>query len=268
MSTIHARAAGTAEVAEVDAGAGRLRLYNVVIGLIHLVQGIAMLALSNDFSLPVTRSFLTGPPGTDPAQEAWFGVALGPAVALFLFFAAADHLLMAAPGVNRWYNGMLANERNDARWIEYSVSASLMIVLIAMITGVSDIGALIAIAGVNACMLFFGLMQEAISRPSTGKVNWMPFIYGCFAGAMPWAIIALQVASSESRAGEGPPGFVYVIIVSLFLAFNSFAVNMVLQYKRVGPWRSYLFGEKAYIVLSLVAKSLLAWQVFANVLVG
>ncbi len=70
MSTIHARAAGTAEVAEVDAGAGRLRLYNVVIGLIHLVQGIAMLALSNDFSLPVTRSFLTGPPGTDPAQEA------------------------------------------------------------------------------------------------------------------------------------------------------------------------------------------------------
>ena len=268
MSTIDARVAGTADAAEVDAAAGRLRLYNVVIGLIHLVQGIAMLALSNDFSLPVTRSFLTGPPGTHPAQEPWFGVALGPAVALFLFFAAADHLLMAAPGVNRWYNGMLANERNDARWIEYSVSASLMIVLIAMITGVSDIGALIAIAGVNACMLFFGLMQEAISRPSTGKVNWMPYIYGCFAGAVPWAVIALQIASSESRAGEGPPGFVYIIIVSLFLAFNSFAVNMVLQYKRVGPWRSYVFGEKAYIVLSLVAKSLLAWQVFANVLVG
>ena len=138
----------------------RLRLLNAVIGLVHLAQGIAMLILSNDFSLPVTRTFLTGPPGTMPEQEAWFDVLLGPAVAVFLFLAAIDHLLMAAPGVNRWYNGMLANERNDARWIEYSVSASLMIVLIAMITGVTDIGALIAIAGVNACMIFFGLVQD------------------------------------------------------------------------------------------------------------
>lgn len=265
MSAIQASAAAE----EVDAAANRLRLYNIVIGLVHLAQGIAMLALSNDFALPVTRAFLTGPPGTDPAQEPWFTVALGPAVALFLFLAALDHLLMAAPGINRWYNVMLANERNDARWIEYSVSASLMIVLIAMITGVSDIGALIAIAGVNACMLFFGLLQERFSQPSTGNVNWMPYIYGCFAGAVPWAIIVLQIASAEARAtGEGVPTFVYVIIVSLFLAFNSFAVNMVLQYRRVGPWRNYVFGEQAYIVLSLVAKSLLAWQVFANVLVG
>ncbi len=268
MSTMPAATANPT-ASEVEADAGKLRLYNLVIGLVHLVQGVAMLALSNDFSLPVTRSFLTGPPGTDPAQEAWFGVALGPAVALFLFLAALDHLLMAAPGVNRWYNGMIASERNDARWIEYSISASLMIVLIAMITGVTDVGALVAIAGVNACMLFFGLVQERFSKPGAGSVNWMPFIYGCFAGAVPWAIILLQLASSESRTtGEGPPTFVYFIIVSLFLAFNSFAVNMVLQYRRVGPWRSYVFGEKAYIVLSLVAKSLLAWQVFANVLVG
>lgn len=252
-----------------ESDARRLRMYNVVVGLIHLVQGIAMLALSTDFSLPVTRGFLTGPPGTAPTQESWFTVALGPAVAAFLFLAAIDHLLMAAPGVNGWYSGMLANERNDARWIEYSISASLMIVLIAMISGVSDITALIAIAGVNAAMIFFGLVQERFNRPSSGDINWMPYIYGCFAGAVPWAIVALQLASSEARAPRGgPPTFVYGIVVSLFLLFNTFSVNMVLQYKRVGPWRSYLFGERAYILLSLIAKSALAWQVFANVLVG
>lgn len=43
---------------------------------------------------------------------------------------------------------------------------------------------------------------------------------------------------------------------------------MVLQYRQVGPWRDYLFGEKAYIVLSLTAKSALAWQVFAGTLAG
>ena len=256
----------TETAAEVYEQAGSLRVYNLVIGLIHLAQGIAMLVLSNDFTLPVTRTFLTGPPGTAPAQEAWFDVRLGPAVAAFLLLAALDHLLMAAPGVNRWYTGMLAQRRNDARWIEYSVSASLMIVLIAMITGVSDIGALIAIAGVNACMIFFGLVQEHETDPSREGVNWMPFIYGCFAGAVPWAIIALQVASSEAR-GAGPPTFVYGIILSLFLLFNSFAVNMVLQYRQVGRWSSYVFGERAYILLSLVAKTLLAWQVFANTLI-
>ena len=51
------------------------------------------------------------------------------------------------------------------------------------------------------------------------------------------------------------------------MLFNCFAVNQVLQYRKVGPWRNYHFGEGAYIVLSLVAKSALAWQVFANVLV-
>jgi hypothetical protein len=53
----------------------------------------------------------------------------------------------------------------------------------------------------------------------------------------------------------------------LFIFFNCFAINMVLQYKQLGRWRDYLFGEKAYIILSLTAKSLLAWQVFANVLI-
>ena len=65
-----------------------------------------------------------------------------------------------------------------------------------------------------------------------------------------------------------PPGFVYGIIVSLFLFFNVFALNQFLQYKQVGRWADYLFGERVYITLSLVAKSLLAWQVFAGTLAG
>lgn len=255
-----------AVASEVQSAKGGLRTFNLVVGLIHLVQAIAMLWLSNDFSLPVTRTFLTGPPGTDPSQESWFSVALGPAVALFLFLAAFDHIMMAMPGVNDWYNRMLAREQNFARWMEYSISASLMIVLIAMITGVTDFGALLAIFGVNTAMILFGAVQEMIGRPSKGNVNWWPYLFGCFAGAIPWIIVAINIWSSEDR-GEGPPTFVYGIILSLFILFNTFSVNMVLQYKRVGKWKSYVYGEKAYIVMSLVAKSLLAWQIFANTLI-
>jgi len=61
------------------------------------------------------------------------------------------------------------------------------------------------------------------------------------------------------------PTFVYGIFASIFTFFNLFAINMVLQYKKIGPWKNYLYGERVYIILSLVAKSLLAWQVYSGV---
>ena len=137
-----------------------------------------------------------------------------------------------------------------------------MIVLIAMITGVSDIAALVAIFGVNASMILFGLLMEKYETP--GRPDWLSFLFGCFAGIVPWIAIFIYLWAPGLDAS--PPGFVYGIFVSLFVFFNIFALNMVLQYRKVGPWRDYLFGEKAYILLSLTAKSLLAWQVFSAVL--
>jgi hypothetical protein len=174
---------------------------------------------------------------------------------------------MAAPGINGWYNRLLGEKRNDARWIEYSVSASLMIVLIAMITGVTDFGALLAIAGVNAAMIFFGLLQERFTRPRTDHVDWLPYVYGCIAGSIPWIVIVFQIAMSESK-GFGPPTFVYGIIISLSVLFNTFSVNIVLQYRGVDRWRDYLVGEKTCIAIRLTGKCLLAWLVFTNILVG
>ena len=118
--------ASTVEV--TDATFGRLRLYNVVMGLLHAVQGIVVVVLATDFTLPVTAAFLEGPPGT-------------------------------------------------------------------------------------------------------------------------------------------PAGFVYGIFFSLFVFFNIFALTQWLQYRQVGRFRNYLAGERMYILLSLLAKSALAWQVFAGTLV-
>jgi len=241
---------------------GRLRLYNVGLGLLHAIQGIAVVALSNDFALPVTGTFMDGPPGTTGGTSVLFSLPLGPAVAAFLFMSAAAHLLVAGPTWT-WYRRNLLERRNYARWIEYSVSSSLMIVLIAMITGIADVAALVALFGVNASMILFGLLQEHYERP--GRPGWLPFAFGCIAGAVPWIAIGVYLWAPGSSAE--PPTFVYAIFVSLFVFFNSFALNMALQYREVGPWRSYLFGEYVYVALSLVAKSALAWQVFANTLV-
>ena len=135
-------------------------------------------------------------------------------------------------------------------------------VLIALLTGVSDGAALGAIAGVNASMILFGLLMEHYERP--GRPGWLPFIFGSITGIVPWLVVGLYLWSPQVAAT--PPGFVFGIYVSLFLFFNVFALNMVLQYRQVGRWREYLFGERVYILLSLTAKSALAWQVFAGTL--
>ncbi|MBE0416849.1 MAG: heliorhodopsin HeR [Coriobacteriia bacterium] len=242
----------------------RLRVYNVVMGLFHFGQGVAIAALSNDFALPVTAGFLQGPPGTPPGPpETLFEIPLGFAVAAFIFLSALAHFTIASPGVYPWYVRNLKRNRNYARWIEYSLSSSLMVVLIALLPGIFDIAALLAIFGVNASMILFGLLMEHYEEP--GRPNWMPYLFGCLTGIVPWLAIGFYVWSPGSEAN--PPAFVYWIFVSMFVFFSSFAINMVLQYKRVGPWRDYLFGEAAYVLLSLSAKSLLAWLVFANTLV-
>ena len=141
-----------------------------------------------------------------------------------------------------------------------------MVVLIAMLTGIADYVALLALFAVNAAMIFFGWLMELLNPPDRARTRWLPFVLGCIVGAVAWIAIAVQIGVSAER-GHAPPTFVYAIFVSLFVLFNSFAVNQALQYKRVGRWRDYRYGERWYLWLSLVAKSLLAWQVFANVLV-
>lgn len=240
---------------------GRLRVFNLVMALFHAGQGVAILALATSFAIPVVVHTLTGPPGSPSETVTLFDLNIGWAVAAFLFVSAIAHLLIASPGVFSRYERMLLMGRNDYRWVEYSISASIMAVLIAMLPGITDAAALIAIFGVNAAMIFFGLLQERYERPG-GRM--LPFWLGSLVGIFPW--VAIGVYMSGVGTDVQIPGFVYGIFFSLFAFFMSFAVNQWLQYRRIGPWRDYLFGEKVYVILSLVAKSALAWQVFAGTL--
>jgi len=243
---------------------GRLRIWNIVVGLILAVQAVLMALLTNNFSLPVTATFMSGPPGSAPELNHLFNIATGWGVFTFLAISAVALLIIASPLVFPWYKRNLLQNHNYGRWIEYFFSSSIMIVLIAQITGISDIAALMAIFGINACMILFGALQEKYEKP--GKPSWLPFWFGSFAGVIPWLAIAIYVWAPGLNVS--PPAFVYGIIASLFVFFNCFAINMVLQYKKVGPWRDYLYGEKVYILLSLTAKALLAWQVFFPVLMS
>ena len=257
--------AGTATTIPVTPRAQRvLRRDNVIAALVHLVQAVAVLALATGFALPVTASYLEGPPGTAPQDPVTlFDIRTGVAVAAFLGLSAVAHAVVATVWWPR-YLADLGRGRNPARWVEYSISSSLMIVLIAQLVGIADVAALIALFGVNTSMILFGWLQERYESPGSG--GWLPFFFGCIAGIVPWAAITVYLLSPGSSSSATPPGFVYGIFVSLFVFFNIFALNQWLQYRRLGRWRDYIFGERVYILLSLTAKSALAWQVFAGTL--
>ena len=245
----------------------RLRRFNLIAGIFHLLQMIAVISLSNDFSLPVNATYMSGPPGsTFAAPVTIFSVLVGPAVALFLGISALAHFVVASPQFFPRYAAGLAAKRNNFRWIEYSVSSSVMIVLISQICGITDVTALLAIFGVNASMILFGWLQEKYAQPGNGE--WLPFIFGCITGIVPWIAVAIYVIAPGSSSDVSAPGFVYGIVISLFAFFNSFAAVQLLQYRGRGKWSNYLRGERVYIVLSLVAKSALAWQIFAGTLMS
>ncbi|MFP5308902.1 MAG: heliorhodopsin HeR [Actinomycetes bacterium] len=244
----------------------RLRTLNLWIGLAHLLQAGLMLVLSNDLSVPIVADFLDDDPvavlagggRVDPTTVS--ELAIGPAVAVFLLLAAVDHLLSAGP-LQRTYEGQLRQGRNDLRWAEYSVSASLMLVLIAVFVGIWDLAALVGLVGINSAMIGFGALQERYARPGR-DASLRPFWFGTAAGAVPWVVIGIYLLQDAAAV----PTFVFVLYAVELAFFWSFGLTQWLQYRQVGRWSSYLTGERTYIWLSLGAKSALAWLVFGNVL--
>ncbi len=151
--------------------------------------------------------------------------------------------------------------------MEYSVSATIMVLLIGSYNGLTGITEVIAIIGANVAMILFGWLQELMNPPGRSRTTMLPFWFGCIAGAAPWVAILVNLVGAGGGS-NAVPGFVYGIVVSLFVFFMSFALNQWLQYRRIGRWTDYAYGEKVYLVLSLVAKSALAWQIFGGSLAG
>jgi len=243
-----------------------LRIFNFIMAGLHGAQGIAVVALSREFTLPISGSFLNFNPATqvlEPATAELFSLSLPILIAGFLFLSSAAHLYIATL-YNKSYNQDLKKGINKTRWIEYSLSASIMMVAISLLVGIYDLMSLVMIFALVAIMNLLGLVME-IHNQTTKKPHWISYWIGCLAGIVPWIVIAFYFWLSAEN-GSAAPAFVYWIFVSIFIFFNCFAINMVLQYKKIGPWKDYLYGERVYIILSLVAKSLLAWQVFAGTL--
>lgn len=250
----------------------KLRKFNFVMGSLHLIQAILMLAFAlswekiREFTPQIFIYLLKFIPleGLVPVPERLFNFPFGILVASFLFLSAIAHYIISLPKkTNDIYNNDLAKGINKFRWYEYALSSSIMIVAIAVLFGVKDFATLLAIFALNVSMNLFGLLMEKMNVGKE-KIDWTPFVFGSIAGLIPWIII-LMSGFGHPSAGD-IPAFVYAIAGTYFVFFNLFPLNMVLQYKKIGKWKDYLYGENVYIILSLCAKTILAWLVLFGVM--
>jgi hypothetical protein len=252
-----------------------LKRFNIGAGILQLINGIIILALT--FTL-------TWPKGTDlytfylsfqhvsPTNPAFFGAPtpqvifsvnhLGALLAAFPLISAFAHFIIAFPK-NKSYNENLKKGMNPYRWYEYAFSSSIMIWVISTFVGIWDFWSLAMIFVLNAMMIMFGYLMEKLNQ-NTEKTSWSPFILGSISGGFPWVVLFAYFTGAVINSENNVPNFVYAILFVYLVLFMSFAVNQVLQYKGVGKWRDYLYGERAYIILSFVAKTLLVWLVFTG----
>ena len=177
----------------------------------------------------------------------------------FLFLSGLAHFAVVC--FHQSYVRGLEKGINRFRWYEYSLSSSLIICAIAILFGCRDLGSLLLMFWLNASMNLFGLLMEEMNPLQTKVVTWKPFWFGCFAGIGPWGVIGLYLFNTQL---DRVPVFVFGIFGAYIIFFLAFPINMVLQYKQVGPWKRYIYGEYGYIALSLVTKTVLAWLVFGG----
>ncbi len=253
---------------------GYLKRFNTAAGILHLAQGMIMLYLGGlleweqkIYTFYLKLNISLGPPlqfEVMPDPQVLFTLGyLGVIVASFPLMSAIAHFTIAYPK-NEGYNENLRKGMNPYRWYEYAFSSSIMIVLISLFVGVWDFWSLAMIFVLNAMMIMFGYLMEVVNQ-RTEKTMWSPFIMGCISGGLPWVVLYAYFMAAIRSTGAEPPTFVYLIFFIYFIVFNVFAINMVLQYKGVGRWEDYLYGERFYIILSFVAKTILGWIVFIGI---
>lgn len=249
-----------------DAEYKRLFYANIAAAAFQALTGGAILGLTKaDKKYSVYTTFpnvqppdMGGVPFMGINDEFLFSFPIGYLSGAFLLLSCLDHLIVCTIGKKAYEKGLSKNY-NIFRWVEYSISASLMRVLIGLLSGVMDIQLILQIFGQTLLTMVFGLIFELENSERRLGPNvkwylfWIGFIPHCFGWATVISYFIYNVANGD------PPGFVYSIIFIIFFLDLTFPVFLGLQWRGKGKFRSYANGELAFIILSFTSKNLLAY---------
>ncbi len=268
-------------------------VWHVLLFGLHLGQSIAQFVLAANSPNVWIPLFTTTPtltpwnPNVTFETNVAFSIHPMFLVASFLCITALSHLMSAILSI--CYDGELSHV---IRNIEYSITATIMVIAILLMSGVNDLFAIISSATCNVCMILCGLIIDSgkynvrrlVNSQSTKLENnrtkqrtfiigtpylWYMFFIGCVAAGAPWVCIFTSIGLNVYV-----PNIVYWVTVSIFVCFFGFAFHsafelylyqqdMNRQLANNGWLKWYLDREEEiYMVLSLVSKTNLSWSVY------
>jgi hypothetical protein len=133
-----------------------------------------------------------------------------------------------------------------------------MSIVISILTGITNIYTLIAIAGLTMTTMLFGFIQET----NYNKTSYTAFIFGCIPYFFMWLIISWQFIRATHAFNV--PKFVSAIYVLEVILFSSFAV--VQYFNNISSIINSKTADGLYNFLSLVSKMLLVWLSFGGII--
>jgi hypothetical protein len=248
-----------------------LNRWNIAIAIIYAAQAIVLFFISKSVPLPIVSHYLA--PDTLASQGVGhtvyalavrhlFDIDLASMVAGFLLVSAVFHGFIATK-IRNHYEADLERGVNGLRWLDYGISASLMMVTIAILNGIYDISTLIAIILLLFLLHMLGYFGEI--HAVTMKAKWQSFIGLLAAGGGVWAAIGANLKGAVIY-GNGLPHAIYWIDGIIFAITIGLAANTLMIFRAKDRWADYLYGERIYMALSFIAKTMLAWLIFMGFL--
>lgn len=254
----------------------RLRKWNIWIGILLVVQALAIGIIGTARTYPVTTQYLsvdalaseaTGGQSLAAATRILFDVRFAWVVAAFLLVFAVAYLLVATRYRAR-YERRLQAGINEARWAALGAGGGMILVAVGLISGIYEITALLALLVFMIVGCLVMLVREEIAlRTAARKTLLGHLLCGIGITAIAAPLVILLVTAGGAILYDGKlPGFVYGIYTTLALFFVAAALLTHFRLVRQGKWADSFMTERAYMLLAFVGASVLAWQMFAGAL--
>lgn len=224
----------------------------LLIALVHLLSGfVVSFVLNKDQGDVKRKGVFNITIQTEP--EPIGTINLFYAIASFLYMTCFAHILYAWFLIKRGNYELVSNRKTFEgsqvyRWIEYSITASIMFVIISVLSRITDLYLLITLATLIHVTMYFGYIFDVTEKR-------FYFWLGCIPYTIAWGIEFTQFYSVLHHSQQQVPDFVYGVIWVTFLFFSSFAVV------------HYVCGPQSMVTdawmhfLSFTSKSILAYWV-------
>jgi hypothetical protein len=267
-----------------------LQYYTAFTACIHLISAILVLVImkGKDMKVPLNEPFLAWPthvqqqnPATNyftTGTQAAGSLRVKPLIASFFFLSFGFQA--CAAWFWKQYAAHLDTNRAALRWCEYSLSASVMFVILFLLNGTLDAQKIALACGLSFCMMAFGWLAEesmyaSLQLDSRSAVRWfIPHTVGWVPFAVLWGVLIREFTVNLSHDFAKPPPWIYTLYASqsilmfffggnqLWQAISLFRTSDARAVKRIARRT-----EAAYITLSLFAKTGLCWVLFWGFLV-